>query len=103
MAGESRLISIRISWRLPCGPAMRAAGGVPERSFFAVGFVSAPAGWFPFVSPGELLVGLFDVCCLSRRGLTRVVLRGTLGGFVWWLVVCQGRLAEPDGSGAFFV
>ena len=35
---------IRISWKLPCGPVMGAAGGVPERSFFAVGFVSVPAG-----------------------------------------------------------
>ena len=54
-------------------------------------------------SPEGLLWTLWMLHCSSRRGSSRVVLRGTPGAFVGWVVFCRDRLAGHDVPEAFFV
>ena len=77
------------------------AGEIPGRGSWRLGLYPAMAGWLLILSPGELLVAFVMFACPMRRGSLRVVLRGTSGAFVGWLVACEGRLAGPDGPGAF--
>ena len=91
---------IRISWKLPCGPVMGAAGGVPERSVFVVGVVSAmPVGFHSYRPESFLWASL--MLAVSRagvlRGLFYVERLGVLSGGLWYARAgSQGLMAlEP--------
>jgi len=91
----------RISWELACGPAM-GAGEVPSRVFSSLSLRPASPVGFSSVSTGGLFVAFIRLA-VFRAGFFEVCSTWNVWALILWFVVCQGRLAGPDGPAAFFV
>ena len=100
-AGESRLVFR--SYFL--GACLRSGDGRRRSSFEGFSSLSlrpaSPVG-FSSVSTGGLFVAFIRPAVL-RAGFFAVCSTWNVWALILWFVVCQGRLAGPDGPAAFFV